>query len=189
MTGGATVYPFVTELVSRRLPAAGVVLEVGCGAMQYAPFLPGRYLGLDLPASNHLREPPHLVGSAAEIPLAGASVDVVFGVATFYYMDPIEKVFAECKRVLRPGGTLLAFDYRPHVTRALVAAGDHEVRHHWDSHDLKRLLREAGFTRPRDITHRATVDGVARGLRLPARLAKRVLLPRWTQWLIVEARA
>ncbi len=185
---GAAVYPFVVEMVSRRVPANGTVLEIGCGAMQYAPLLPGAYIGLDRPRSPHVRESPHLLGSAERIELPDGAVDVVFGVATFYYIDEIEQALAECRRVLRPGGTFLAFDYRSQITSALVRGGDLAVRHHWNARELKRLLRAAGFRRVHDVSHHAAGSGAAPLLRLPVRRVKLLLRPTWTQWLVVEGR-
>lgn len=191
MTSDGMVYPFVVDLVSKRVPPDGVVLEVGCGAMQYASHLPGKYVGLDLPTSRYVRARPHIVGSAADIPLDDGSVDVLFGVATFYYMEPIDQVFRECRRVLRRGGRLLVFDYQQHVLRGLVERGDNEVAHCWDAREVRARLRRAGFARAaiRELSHRAEAAGDSSILRRPVRLAKRILVPEWTQWLIFEARA
>ncbi|WP_051888749.1 glycosyltransferase [Caballeronia sordidicola] len=46
-------------------------------------------------------------GSAADIPLPDASVDVVVSFETIEHHDQHEKMFAEIKRVLRPGGLLV----------------------------------------------------------------------------------
>jgi SAM-dependent methyltransferase len=190
VTGGAAVYPFVVDLVLRRATETSIVLEVGCGAMQYAPLLPGRYYGLDLPTSDHVRERPHFGGSAEELPLDDESVDVVFGVATFYYMAAMDRVFAECHRVLRPGGHLLVVDYQPHVIRRLVEGGDTAVRHVWDVAEVKRRLREAGFARRHihDLSHRAGEGRDPRLVARPFRLLKRHLLPHRRHFLVVEAR-
>lgn len=183
-------YPFVADLVNRRLPPGGRVLEVGCGAMQYRPLLSADYTGLDLPDSWHLEQPPDLAASAESIPADDGSFDVVFGVATFYYMEDVVQSFSECRRVLRPGGRLLVFDYQRHTIRGLVEEGDHLVRHVWDRGDLRAKLRAAGFPRSgiRDISHRAAEDGDASLARRPVRLARYRLDQSWTQWLILEAR-
>jgi SAM-dependent methyltransferase len=184
------VYPFVADLVNRRLPHGGRVLEVGCGAMQYAPHLHGDYMGLDLPDSWHVEEAPHLIASAEAIPAEDASFDVVFGVAAFYYMENARKAFAECRRVLRPGGRLIVFDYQRETIQGLVDRGDRAVRHTWDSRELRADLEAAGFERRalHDLSHRAAADGDPPLVRRPIRLAKYRLLTGWTQWLIVEGR-
>jgi SAM-dependent methyltransferase len=182
------VYPFVPDLVNRRLPAGGRVLEIGCGAKRYRPLLHGEYTGLDLADSWHLEEPPELTASAESVPAEDASFDVVFGVATFYYMENVVQAFSECRRVLRPGGHLLVFDYQRHTIQGLVDRGDHLVRHVWDSAELRDKLCEAGFDGPRDISHRAAETGDAPLVRRPVRLARYRRDPEWTQWLVVEAR-
>lgn len=184
------VYPFVADLVNRRLPVGGRVLEVGCGAMQYEPLLHGRYTGLDLSSSRHVERRPHLVASAEDIPADDASFDVVFGVATFYYMPDAKRVFTECRRVLRPGGTLLVFDYKRPTIARMLAEGDDEVKHVWDERELRATLSAAGFApwRVRDLSHRASGAGDPPLARRPVRLVKRRLLPAWTHWLILSAR-
>jgi SAM-dependent methyltransferase len=184
------VYPFVHDLVNRRLPEGGRVLEVGCGAMKYKPLLHGEYTGLDLPGSWHLEQPPDLAASAEQIPADDASFDVVFGVATFYYMDDVRKAFSECRRVLRPGGHLILFDYQRETIQKLVDEGDHLVRHIWDPAELRGKLADAGFSRSgmRDLSHRASEEGDPPLARRPVRWLKHRLRPGWTQWQIVEAR-
>jgi SAM-dependent methyltransferase len=188
-SGCVSVYPFVVDLVSRRTPPAGTVLEVGCGAMQYEPFLPGRYIGLDLPSSPYLRRQPEILGSAEHIPLEAASVDVVFGVGAFYLMERIVDVFRECLRVIRPGGALMVFDYRRHVIEGFVERGDDAVRSIWGPRELRCRLHEAGFAyrRIRDLSHLAA-ESDPPPLRRHVRFVKRFVFPRWTPWLIFEAK-
>lgn len=184
------VYPFVPDLVNRRLPQSGRVLEVGCGAMKYKPLLHGEYTGLDLPGSWHLEQPPDLAASAEAIPAADESFDVVFGVATFYYMDDVRKAFSECRRVLRPGGRLIVFDYQRDTIQGLADEGDDLVRHVWDAAELRSDLEAAGFPRRamRDLSHRAADAGDPSPVRRLARLLKHRLRAGWTQWLVTEAR-
>jgi SAM-dependent methyltransferase len=185
------VYPFVLDLVKRRLPENGDVLEVGCGAMQYGDHLGPGYRGLDLPSSRYLREQPHYLASAEQIPAEDAMFDVVFGVATFYYMPDVRQAFAECRRVLRPGGALLVFDYRQDEIARMLREGDDAVQHVWDKRELRTTLKDAGFAprRIRDLSHRAGPDGDPPLVRRPVRLAKSRLSSAWTNWVIFEARA
>jgi SAM-dependent methyltransferase len=155
--------------------------------MQYASIVGGNYRGLDVPSSDHVVDPPHIVGSAENIPLGDCQTDVVFGVATFYYMEDIARVFAECHRILRPGGWLIVFDYQAPVVRRMIQRGDSAARHCWDARELRGRLRAAGFGRIRDLSHRAAETGDPPLYRRPVRLAKRMLTPDWTQWLVLEA--
>lgn len=154
--------------------------------MHYAADIDGNYRGLDLPGSRYVERQPDYVGSAEAIPAPDASFDVVFGVATFYYMDDIDQVFAECRRVLRPGGWLLVFDYRRWTIEKLRNEGDHAVRHAWDPPELRDRLERGRFGSVHDLSHRAGPDSAA---KRPVRLLKQRLRPDRTQWLILEGRA
>jgi hypothetical protein len=67
--------------------------------------------------------------------------------------------------------------------------GDDAVRHVWGYRELARHVRGSGFVRVRDLSHRPTSEGDAPLLKRPVRRAKRILVPRWSQWLVLEARA
>lgn len=182
-----TAYPFVVAILRARISETDRVLEIGCGAMQYRPFLRCAYEGLDLPTSPYIEEPPCYQCSAEDIPCEDARFDLVFGVATFSIIADVDRALAECRRVLRPEGRLVVFDYQKHVCERLHRAHpDH--RHVWDFAGLKQRIAGAGFDadRIRDITAEADMRG-------PLRRALRWLTP-WRrrpppQWLIVEARA
>ena len=47
------------------------------------------------------------VSDASELPLADHSIDKILTINTIYFWPDLHKVFAEFKRVLRPGGTLI----------------------------------------------------------------------------------
>jgi SAM-dependent methyltransferase len=184
-------YPFVVDLVRERLGADGDVLEVGCGVGQYRPLLGGRYTGLDLPSSPYLEQAerqPDLLASAEAIPAADASFDVVFGVATFSQMDDPAKAFSECRRVLRPGGYLLVFDYQRGTCEEIARTADN-LRQVWDFQALRELLGQAGIDpgAVRDRSHVANA-GDARGLRGRVRTLKQRAGIGRGQWLVVEAR-
>jgi ubiquinone/menaquinone biosynthesis C-methylase UbiE len=186
--GGAAVYAFVADLVNRRLPPGGEVLEVGCGAMQYAPLVNGSYRGLDLPTSSHVVEQPHVVASIEEMPLADESFDVVFGVAVFYLVADVRRALAECRRVLRRGGWLILFDYRAATVQAMIDGGDPAARQLWTGPELRDLVRATGFHRVRELSHRAAAGGDPPLRRRVVRRMKAALDPDRTQWLVVEAR-
>lgn len=188
----AETYPFVTEILRARLSARDHVLEIGCGPKQYRPLIPGHYIGLDLPSAPSLIEPPDFACSAENIPSADESFDLVFGVAVFCLIRPIERALSECHRVLRAGGggRLVIFDYLPIITTANNAADrDGAVRHVWEFPQLAAHLASAGFTGINDLSD--TID-TAHPINLRGKLwlqARAMLgLPRTnTSWLIVEA--
>ena len=125
------------ELLERRLPlAGGDVLSVGCG------WHPGRHLfpapafrmtGVELDEAvvrvlEDGGEIDHgLAGRAGELALPDATFDVVLYRLVLHhiaYQGPLAPVFAEARRLLRPGGALVAVEpgsFHP-VGAALAAA-------------------------------------------------------------------
>jgi SAM-dependent methyltransferase len=111
------------ELLDRRLPMpGGEVLSVGCG------WHPGRHLfpapewrmtGVELDAAmvDTLVEGGELdagvAGRAGELPFGDASFDVVLYRLVLHhiaYQGPLAPVFEEARRLLRPGGALVAVE-------------------------------------------------------------------------------
>jgi SAM-dependent methyltransferase len=111
------------QIVARRLPlTGGDVLSVGCG------WHPGRHLfpapafhltGVD-PDPDRVtgvvqsgRADDALVGFAGRLALPDASYDVVLYRLVLHhvvYREPLQPVFAEAARLLRPGGALIAIE-------------------------------------------------------------------------------
>jgi SAM-dependent methyltransferase len=132
------------------------VLEAGCGEGYGADLIAGvadRVIGLDYDEATvaHVRarypriEMHH--GNLAELPLPDESVDVVVNFQVIEHLWDQGQFIAECRRVLRPGGTLLISTpnritfspgrdtpLNPFHTRELNAA------------ELRELLVDAGLT-------------------------------------------
>jgi SAM-dependent methyltransferase len=88
-------------------PVAGAdrVLDLCCGGGALAPFLaPGQWLGVD-PGSGPHR--PRLRGAPTAIPLRDNAVDGVTVLLALPHLPDLDAVFAEIRRVLVPGGTLV----------------------------------------------------------------------------------
>ena len=100
--------------VIRRHLGTGRVLDIGCGGGKlYAEDYraPGRtVVGIDLDSSlseNALIE-QRVHGSAAALPFANDTFDVVYSRYVCEHLEEPEAVFAEVSRVLRPNGVMVA---------------------------------------------------------------------------------
>ena len=110
------------ELV-RRLATGRRVLEVACGSGQglgYVAREAACVVGGDITASLLARAQAHYRGrvplvrfDAHTLPFAPASFDVVQIHEAIYYMARPDRVFAECRRVLAPDGTLVVSTINP----------------------------------------------------------------------------
>jgi malonyl-CoA O-methyltransferase len=147
-----------------------VILDIGCGTGYDARKLMKRYprarvLGLDIveAMANRARRNSGLwrrltcrggfaCGDAERLPLAPASVDMIVSNLALQWCDP-RTVFAEARRVLRPGGLLMFTTFGPDTLRELRdawrAADDAPHVHAFiDMHDIGDMLIHAGFTDP-----------------------------------------
>ncbi|MFO7781152.1 MAG: class I SAM-dependent methyltransferase, partial [Spirochaetia bacterium] len=108
------------ERIVRRLPAAARILELGAGSGRDAALLLGRGFevtaldGSEAMAERAASLHPELAGRIrvhrlpVPLPFADAAFDAVLSLATLMHLHraAIADVLAECRRVLRPGGTL-----------------------------------------------------------------------------------
>jgi SAM-dependent methyltransferase len=99
--------------VASWLVALGVrrVLDVGCGDGALRAELPAGpvLVGLDAAAAMVGAHPAPVVrAGAARLPLAGSSFDAVTALNVLYHLTDPRPALREARRVLRPGGTLLA---------------------------------------------------------------------------------
>ena len=147
-----------------------VILDIGCGTGYDARKLMQRYprarvLGLDIveAMANRARRNSGLwrrmtgrggfaCGDAERLPLAPASVDMIVSNLALQWCDP-RTVFAEARRVLRPGGLLMFTTFGPDTLRELRdawrAADDAPHVHAFiDMHDIGDMLIHAGFADP-----------------------------------------
>lgn len=87
----------------------GTVADVGCGNGVYVTRLREqrpelRVIGLDL--SLGMR--PTLVADAQSLPLPDASVDAALALHMLYHVPDIPRAIAELRRIVKPGGLLIA---------------------------------------------------------------------------------
>jgi len=162
------------ELLTRLEPfnfKPRVVLDLGAGTGRISGELKRRYRGalvvaMDLApgmlqeARRHqqlFRRFERVCGDAMRLPLADASVDVMFSSLMLQWCDPPDEAFAEIRRVLKPGGFLAFTTLGPDTLRELRtaweeadgAANDYNhVNRFYDMHDIGDALVRAGLSEP-----------------------------------------
>ena len=178
----------LTRLELVRL-APRVVLDLGCGTGHGAQALKRRFpratvIALDLAPgmlretrrrSRWLRRIERVCADACRLPLADASIDLVYSNLMLQWCDPPDPAIAEMRRVLKPEGLVSFSTFGPDTLRELRAAwaaadaGSH-VSGFLDMHDLGDALARAGLAEPVLDVERITltyadVRGLARDLK------------------------
>jgi SAM-dependent methyltransferase len=139
----------------REYCADAVVLEAGCGEGYGADLLAEvarRVVALDYEplTTTHVRARyPRLDvlrGNLATLPIASASIEVIANFQVLEHLWDQSGFLAECRRVLRPGGTLLLttpnrITFSPGQDRPINPYHTREL----NPDELRELLTEAGF--------------------------------------------
>jgi malonyl-CoA O-methyltransferase len=112
---------------------------------------------------------------ARRLPFEDRSFDLVFSNLMLQWLMPPDAALAEIRRVLRPGGLLLASSFGPdtlHELRAAWSAADAgvHVNDFIDMHDFGAALQRAGFAEPvldvdRHLHHYADARALMRELK------------------------
>jgi malonyl-CoA O-methyltransferase len=112
---------------------------------------------------------------ARSLPLESASVDLVFSNLMLQWVQPLDDALQEIRRVLKPGGLLLASSFGPLTLQELrgawAAADDGvHVNEFIDMHDFGSALQRAGFSEPvldvdRLLRHYADAAALMRGIK------------------------
>lgn len=181
------------ELLSRldllRTPPAAV-LDLGAGTGLAARAIKRRFRGAVVTAADiaapmlrmarrHSRfwRPIRCVhADARSLPFEDASFDLVFSNLMLQWLMPPDAALVEMRRVLKPGGLLLASSFGPETLRELRMAweaGDAgvHVNEFVDVHDLGSALARAGFTEPvldidRHVHHYADARALMKELKV-----------------------
>ncbi len=166
-----------------------LIVEVGCGAGRLAAALVKKYrkarvIGLErAPALVHrarrrapwLRPLRGVVGEPEALPLPAASCDLLVSNLALQWSLDLDRVFAEFRRVLKPGGALLFTTLGPdtliELRRGWAAADDYNhVNAFLDMHDIGDALVRARLAEPVMDVERLTftwptVDALMRELK------------------------
>ena len=158
------------ELLSRvallRTPPAAV-LDLGAGTGQGALALKRRFprarvtaadfsapmLAMARRRSRFWRPIRCVEADARALPFEPGSFDLVFTSLMLQWVQPLDAALAQIRRVLKPGGLLLASSFGPQTLQELRAAwgaanDEVHVNDFIDMHDFGGALQRAGFTEP-----------------------------------------
>lgn len=91
-------------------------------------------------------------GDNERLPIRSACADMLWSNLAFQWAVDLTAVFAECQRVLRPGGLLMFTTFGPDTLKELRAASAGDGRIHVnrfiDMHDIGDMMIGAGFADP-----------------------------------------
>jgi len=147
------------------------ITDIGAGTGHLSKHLSQRYkqarvIALDLApnmlrtARRHagtltrlLRRQSFVCADAEGLPLADQSTDMIFSNLTLQWCGDLNRVFAEFRRVLRPGGMALFSTFGPDTLKELrdswsAADGAVHVSAFIDMHDIGDALLRSGFADP-----------------------------------------
>jgi malonyl-CoA O-methyltransferase len=144
-----------------------VVLDLGSGTGRATEDLKRRYrkslvVALDM-APGMLREArrrqhffrrfERVCADAMRLPFADSSVDVVFSSLMLQWCDPLDAVFTEVRRILKPAGFFAFTTFGPDTLKELRSAwsavdGYNHVNQFMDMHDVGEALVRAGLMEP-----------------------------------------
>jgi malonyl-CoA O-methyltransferase len=180
----------VADRLLSRLPYLnihpGLILDLGAGTGYPTSKLIKRYpsaktMALDLSAcmlqkarkqGRLFKRPAVICGHLQQLPLASASVDMVFSNLSLQWCDQPAEAFGEIRRVLKADGMVLFSTFGPDTLKELrsswAAVDDDEHVHGFlDMHDVGDLMVQAGLQEPvmeREVIT-LTYDGVSDVMR------------------------
>ena len=141
-----------TRSLKQRYPQALVVaLDIAPGMLVQA----GQRMGLRdrMLGGRFGHRFERVAGDVYRLPLADASVQLVFSSLMLQWCDDLEAALVEIRRVLAPGGLLLFSSFGPQTLQELRSAwsaadGAEHVNPFMDMHEVGTAMGRAGFTEP-----------------------------------------
>ena len=100
-----------------------------------------------------LKRPLCVCGDMEQLPLGNDSVDLIYSNLAFQWANDLPTLFAECLRILKPGGLLMFSTFGPDTLKELRAAWSvvddlPHVSPFMDMHDIGDSLLQSRFAEP-----------------------------------------
>lgn len=156
----------LSALLKRFKKAQGIALDIAEGMLSRSKLL--------FPWYRFWQASPRFVCADIEaMPIATASVDMVWSNLAVQWCNDMDAVLREFRRVLKPEGLLMFATLGPDTLKELRAASGNDHTHvsrFIDMHDIGDALTRAGFSAPvLDVMHYTltydTVESVMRDLK------------------------
>lgn len=148
----------------------GAILDVGCGTgfltsalLETVPLCanPRFIIALDIAWSmlhatrSKLADQAnvrYICADAERLPMPALSIDHVFSNLALQWCRPLDGVFADIKRILKPEGQLVFSTFGPQTLQELKAAwaeadDHHHVNEFYSEKELRQFLQQTGFKR------------------------------------------
>ncbi len=106
-----------------------------------------------------LKRPLCICGDMEQLPIATASVELIYSNLAFQWANDLSGLFTECLRILKPGGLLMFSTFGPDTLKELRSAWSAvddfpHVTPFSDMHDIGDGLLQCGFAEPvMDVDH------------------------------------
>jgi SAM-dependent methyltransferase len=151
--------PALFDWIAAVAPATGLCWEAGCGSGQATRDLALRFARIHAtdPSAAQVAQAPALANAAFAVEpaercsLPDASVDAVCVAQALHWFER-EAFFAECARVLKPGGVLVAWGYGdievPEAIAAANAAFQQQILPYWPPERADVDAAYAGYAWP-----------------------------------------
>jgi ubiquinone/menaquinone biosynthesis C-methylase UbiE len=122
---------------------------------------------------GHYRKPPHLhhvtlhLGQVGALPFIAGQFDAVLALNMLYFCDSQGVMVGDLRRMLRPGGRLIAYvTHRAAMGRwAFTRHGTHRL---FDEEELVSALMEGGFAREQIVTMPCSITRSIHGILVRA---------------------
>jgi SAM-dependent methyltransferase len=145
-------------------------LDLGCGPGAFADLFAGDdYVGVDMNAryiehARKSRQGAFIVGDARRVELPSARFDqiLIFGLLHHLPDEDVRAVLSECRRLLVPGGRILAIEDIPAISRLnLIGHLIHQVEngeHIRPVEEYRRLYSEAATIQSSEVLQSGICD-------------------------------
>lgn len=155
-------FSFIHEWLQKNTTLSDKVLELGCGPGQYSKSVNGKYFGCDLEFWLSKKDPLNIrkldiVASSRWLPFTSESFDLIFSVASFYWVPGPVLALMDCHRVLKNEKKIILFDYtRKTLSRLAFKHYEEKIEHIsiWTAKELIYLLKYVGFQNVQQLCNR-----------------------------------